>query len=252
MYWPRALDGSVTLAAAPGRASPKIFISYRRDDVAATAARICDRLTFIVGPKSIFFDIDNLRPGERFDEKLIRALDESNVFLAIIGPKWLQLLEERERAKQIDYVRQEIQLALSKEMLFVPVIVDNARLPEPNVLPADIRSLAMHQKHEVAHERFGRDVDALVEAIGIRSTNPASGNLAPIRWQARQLRWPIVAAISAAFIIIAAQGHFLGGFAAWVNAAGQLLGIADQGPRTNSIPPPTRHIRHRQISNPKP
>ena len=36
----------------------KFFINYRREDAAAEAARIRDRLTNVFGPANIFMDID--------------------------------------------------------------------------------------------------------------------------------------------------------------------------------------------------
>jgi hypothetical protein len=51
----------------------KIFISYRRGDAPATAGRIHDRLAALVGEQSVYMDIDALKPGERFDRKLMVA-----------------------------------------------------------------------------------------------------------------------------------------------------------------------------------
>ena len=37
---------------------PKVFISYRRDDSAAVAGRLYDRLAAHFGPGSVFIDVD--------------------------------------------------------------------------------------------------------------------------------------------------------------------------------------------------
>src|SRR5262249_9201556 len=39
------------------------------------------------------------------------------------------------------------------------------RLPLPEELPEDLRALVLHQKHDVAHERFRRDIADLIRAI---------------------------------------------------------------------------------------
>ncbi len=101
----------------------KIFISYRRGDVPDAAARIRDRLTAAMGPGSVFIDVDNLRPGERFDRKLMQTLGECDTLLAVIGPRWLPLLTERLQRNEADFVRLEIFAALSKGMPVVPVLV---------------------------------------------------------------------------------------------------------------------------------
>src|SRR5262245_29939582 len=38
-------------------------------------------------------------------------------------------------------------------------------LPRPEELPEDLRALVFHQKHDVAHERFRRDIAELIAAI---------------------------------------------------------------------------------------
>jgi hypothetical protein len=52
----------------------KIFISYRRDDHAAAAARVRDGLASRFGKAKLFIDVDNLLAGQRFDEELAKAL----------------------------------------------------------------------------------------------------------------------------------------------------------------------------------
>lgn len=42
--------------------SPKIFVSYRRDDTSGYTGRLCDALTDRFGRDHVFFDIDTLQP----------------------------------------------------------------------------------------------------------------------------------------------------------------------------------------------
>ena len=42
---------------------PKIFISYRRDDSAAQAGRLYDRLEGHFGQGQVFMDVDAIKPG---------------------------------------------------------------------------------------------------------------------------------------------------------------------------------------------
>ena len=147
----------------------KVFISYRRDDTRADARHLQDRLQRKLG-RRVFMDVNNLRPGQRFDQELDAALRDCNIFLAVIGPRWMELLSERLRAAEHDpdhrdFVRVEIAEALRRGIVVIPILVDGADLPPANALPGDIRDLALHQKHDVTHERFGRDVDDLVAVI---------------------------------------------------------------------------------------
>jgi branched-chain amino acid transport system substrate-binding protein len=143
----------------------KIFVNYRRDDARDMAARVRDRLAATFGNAGVFMDVDNLMAGQRFDRELESALAETDVFLAVIGPRWLELLEERQRSGERDYVREEIARALQRGVIVIPVLIERTRLPRSESLPDDIRQLVLHQKHEVTHEQFGRDVAGLIEAI---------------------------------------------------------------------------------------
>ena len=149
-----------------GRAlAGKIFVNYRREDTRAEAARLHDRLEHVFGAESVFMDVNNLLPGERFDIKLKEALDGTDVFLAVIGARWLDVLEARTQHGERDYVREEIAAALTAKLVVIPVLMDRAVLPKASDLPEDIRDLAFHHKHDLVHESFCRDTQALVAAI---------------------------------------------------------------------------------------
>jgi hypothetical protein len=143
----------------------KIFVNYRRDDAKAEAARLHDKLALHFGAANVFMDVDNLLPGERFDLKLQEALAETDIFLAVIGARWQELFEARAASGQRDYVREEIAAALARKIVVIPVPMDRAALPQEESLPPDIRELVLYHKQDVAHESFGRDVEALASAI---------------------------------------------------------------------------------------
>jgi formylglycine-generating enzyme required for sulfatase activity len=163
---PRGAGGSPAGRRASGDGvAGKIFISYRREDAKAEAARLRDRLADAFGAANVFMDVDNLRPGERFDLKLKDALAETDVFLAAIGPRWSELLAARMESGEHDYVRAEIAAALARKITVIPVLMDRAPMPRAASLPGDMRDLALYQKHDIAHESFGRDAAALIGAI---------------------------------------------------------------------------------------
>jgi hypothetical protein len=143
----------------------KIFVNYRRDDARDMAARIRDRLAATFGDANVFMDVDDLMPGQRFEDELEKALAQTDVFLAVIGPRWLELLAERQASGERDYVREEIAGALQRRVVVIPVLVERTPLPRAAELSEVIRGLVLHQTHEVARARFGRDVAELVEAI---------------------------------------------------------------------------------------
>jgi formylglycine-generating enzyme required for sulfatase activity len=147
----------------------KIFISYRRDDVAGDARGLRDALAARFGNKALFMDVDDLKPGQRFDEKLAEALDQSSALIVVIGPRWVSLLNERSDRKAADYVRKEIAAALQRRIPVVPVLIGHSgrmpAMPSAKELPDEIQDLTLYHKHDVAHESFRRDVAVLIKVV---------------------------------------------------------------------------------------
>src|SRR5665213_3682485 len=74
---------------ATGRAMPRITISYRREDSLDITGRIFDRLVAHFGRQTVFRDIDNIPPGVDFRRHVDTVLDESDIILAVVGPRWI-------------------------------------------------------------------------------------------------------------------------------------------------------------------
>lgn len=91
----------------------QIFISYRRKDASAQAARLRDRLVNAFGEANVFMDVDVLRAGQVFDEELRQALEKTDILLAVIGPRWTEVLAAKIASGERDYVCEEIAAALN-------------------------------------------------------------------------------------------------------------------------------------------
>ena len=106
--------------------------------------------------------------GVDFVDYLSGQLAECDVLLAIIGPKWLDAKDDTGRRRlddPADYVRLEIAAALDRKIRVVPVLVDGARIPRPDELPEDIKTLARRNAIELRNDKFSRDVDALADSV---------------------------------------------------------------------------------------
>jgi formylglycine-generating enzyme required for sulfatase activity len=178
----------------------KIFVSYRRDDVAGDARGIHDGLAAKFGASSVFMDVDNLFAGQRFDKELEQALATCDVLIAVIGPRWMELLAAKIKSGERDYVREEIAAALQREIVVIPVRVGQegsmAPLPRGEDLPADIRDLVLHQRQDVAHERFRRDIADLVAAIEM----VRSRKRRPLPW--RRAAWAALVLVPLAAAVV--------------------------------------------------
>jgi TIR domain len=130
---------------------PTIVISYRRDDSKWITGRIFDRLEDYYGKGNVFMDIDTIPVGLDFREHLQQALDQCDILLAVVGPRWLGTDEHGRHATsdERDWVRLEIETALAKNIPVIPVLIDRQRMPKASELPESLRAFAFRQAAEV-------------------------------------------------------------------------------------------------------
>jgi hypothetical protein len=165
----------------------KIFINYRRDDSIGTAGRLRDRLAQTFGQKNLFMDVDSIPAGVDFVADLNSKVAACRVFLVVIGLNWLDAKDER-GARRLDnpddFVTIEIAAALARDIRVIPVLVDNARMPNADKLPDSIKPLVRRNAVEVRNSQFGRDAETLVakmrEALGEEQAGPG-------RWRVRAI-----------------------------------------------------------------
>src|ERR1044072_2786319 len=145
---------------------PKIVISYRRSDSAATAGRIRDRLAAQYGDQSIFMDIENIPFGADFRTHIRDTLLQSDVLLAIVGPEWVGKGKDATRImNDVDPVRIEIETTLQAHIPTIPVLINGARMPEAAELPDKLKDFAFLNAADVDSGRdFHQHMDRLIEA----------------------------------------------------------------------------------------
>jgi WD40 repeat protein len=143
----------------------KVFINYRRDDTGTHVHRIYDWLAPVFGKENVFLDVDSLRPGEDWDDKLKKTLAETDVLLAVIGTRWADILQQRNARGGSDHVREEIAAALAMGTKVIPVLIDGAPLPREDDLQPDMRKLLGHQQHRIACDSLASGAAALITAI---------------------------------------------------------------------------------------
>ncbi|MFQ4135581.1 SUMF1/EgtB/PvdO family nonheme iron enzyme [Nodosilinea sp. PGN35] len=146
-----------------------IFISYRRLTSIDITGRIYDRLAAHFGANSVFKDVDSIPFGVNFRHHLEQEVSHCPVLLAIIDPQWLEVTDDRGRPKlanPADWVRVEIEAALRRDRLVIPVLVGGAALPADAALPEGMRGLVHRQSAVVRCDPdFHRDLDRLIHRI---------------------------------------------------------------------------------------
>jgi tetratricopeptide (TPR) repeat protein len=183
----------------------KIFINYRREDSAGTAGRLHDRLAQAFGRKNLFMDVDHVPAGVDFVEYLHTQVAACDVFLAVIGPNWLDAKDDEGRRRfdrpGEDFVTIEIAAALARKIRVIPVLVDGARIPKADKLPRLLKPLVRRNAVEIRNTQFGRDAEALIgkirEGLG---ANAISVN-----------RWRTAAGAIAALLLLGWIGLFAAG-----------------------------------------
>ena len=145
-----------------------IFINYRRGDSAGSAGRLYDRLEQTFGADKVFMDVEGIQSGEDFAEMIDGRLASCDVFIAVIGRSWLRAVDQYGRRRldiPTDWTRLELAAALSRGLLIIPLLVEDAELPPADALPGELVRLADLQAMEIHHTTFYADVQRLLERI---------------------------------------------------------------------------------------
>lgn len=147
-------------------AAPKIFVSYRRQDSAATSGRLRDHMATELGDDRIFLDVDKIGIGEDFVSAILTEISSAQVMLVMIGRDWSDPNGSGARLHHPqDHVRAEIRAGLSTGLRVIPVLVDGAVMPDPETLPEDLKLLARLNAFEIRNARFSDDADSLIGII---------------------------------------------------------------------------------------
>lgn len=140
-----------------------LFISYRRADSADVAGRIYDRLVGHYGAAQVFKDVDCIPLGVDLRAYLMEEIGRCRAVLVLIGRDWLgthRLDDEH------DFVRLEIEAALTHEVYVIPVLVQGASMPAGSELPPSLSRLTYLNGIAVRPDPdFHHDMDRLIHRL---------------------------------------------------------------------------------------
>ena len=180
-----------------------IFVSYRQEGGSGFAGRIEADLERRFGKDEVFRDVDDLALGKDFVAALESALQGCRVLIVVIGKTWLTAAGTdggRRLDNPRDFVRMEIAIALRRDVLVIPVLVEGARMPSEADLPEELKPLARRQAHELTDARWdydlGRLADSIRDAAG-GSAHQGTGN------RKRRFVLPAAAAVLVAAVVSA-------------------------------------------------
>ena len=145
-----------------------IFISYRRDGSSTFSSILYYELCKYFSAQFIFKDAVTLKPGTDFKKEIEQALDHSSILLVLLDKNWTQLKTdngEKRLFEENDFVRQEIRIALEKNIEIIPVLFENGRMPGANEMPADIQAFCNKQAFTIHVDSVMQDIAGLIQYI---------------------------------------------------------------------------------------
>jgi TIR domain len=143
----------------------RIFINYRRDDDPGFTHALYQRLEGEFSPEQLFMDVEGgIKPGDDFVEVLSRQVAACDVLLAVIGPRWQDLLTAR-ADDPADFVVIEIKAALDQGKRVIPVLVGGASFPRVEFLPKVINALARKHAIDLRPDRFKADCQRMISLL---------------------------------------------------------------------------------------
>ena len=180
--------------------SPRVFISYRRNDSLAATGRLYDRLNTAY-PGMFFRDVSGIGVGVDFTKEIERAVSSSVALIAVIGPTWAtESVDGKRRLDDPDdFVRLEVLNALKRGIRIIPVLVGNASMPEEEQLPPELHPLRKWNAIRLVEEYYEEGLERLIEALASQLGTPRtqeSVDLAETQRKLKQLRGEAEAALA--------------------------------------------------------
>lgn len=145
--------------------APLIFISYRNNDTSGETGRMADHLKTVIDKQYFFLDIESLGKGEIFPPLLKKSIEQCEVFIAVIGPCWIERLKMNEDSGAIDYVRMELAMALKKKKRILPVLVKDAKMPSASQLPKDLKGFDQYNATGLSYTSWEYDMERIVQTL---------------------------------------------------------------------------------------
>ena len=128
-------------------------------------------------------DRHTIRMGQEFPREIQNAIIGASVMLVLIGNHWLDVGGSNSIQEPTDWVRREIEEGLKRSGLaIVPVLLEGARLPNEDELPASVRKLAFRNTATLPADDLRTEVTELVDEIQLGRISDlfAAGRTAPV------------------------------------------------------------------------
>lgn len=166
----------------------RIFISYRRSETRGYAGWVSECLEAEFGSSNVFRDVEKIRAGD-WRKAIDKGIRVSDVVLCLMGEHWLAVLDERLTDQSEDVLRGEVGLALrlkADKKRVIPVLLDGAPMPTPEILPEDLSRLPAQNAHSLNYESWGPGLEVLfakIREVSFRRPRLLKGSEIAARWE---------------------------------------------------------------------
>jgi formylglycine-generating enzyme required for sulfatase activity len=146
----------------------RIFLNYRHEDSSGYALAIFQQLRQHFGTDSVFRDVDSMDFGVDFVEEIERAVGSCQVLLATIGPQWVSVTDEKGQRRlehPQDWVRLEIETALTRKVRVLPILVGGAKMPLEKDLPESLRPLTRRRAFVLSPTASHTELEQLMQSL---------------------------------------------------------------------------------------
>ena len=130
-------------------------------------------------------DIDGIPYGTDFRERIDGVLRQCNILIVVVGTQWLGTSKSGDARilDEADPVRIEVQTALANRVHLIPVLVNDAKMPDASELPESIKEFAYRNALKVDsgqdfHPHIDRLIGAMDEILGVKNKSSATRELA--------------------------------------------------------------------------
>jgi hypothetical protein len=201
----------------------KIFITYRRTEAEFAAGALGRELRRHFGDEQIFRDKENIGGGVSWKQQLLHEIDKDSALLVLIGRDWANLKDGAGRRRldnPADGLLLEISDGIRDGAAIIPVLLENAEMPDERELPPELRGLVEFNALKLRDGDWNHDVEAIcrtLERVGFKPLDAAG--------QPVQREQPIPGPVSRNTISVKAVVG-----ATLVTLAFAALGFAELGP----------------------
>lgn len=147
----------------------RTYVIYREADVPAFSKGLREWLTLRYGEENLSMGFD-IPPFVKADDYLRERIGRADVVFILIGPAWLDMLQNALAGGADDRVYKEIIYALHDKQRVIPIYVRGAEPPAPQALPDELHRLlelepVVIESWRVFYDELSRIVDRMRDEL---------------------------------------------------------------------------------------